>query len=76
MAAWFFLQGPLHVRSGCLLTGLDVASSSVALRSHLLEDVVIQGHVIRLRHTSCKVFTLSGRHDDWQVCARCSFSST
>ncbi|KAL7978778.1 hypothetical protein Chor_013267 [Crotalus horridus] len=63
------LEGPLHVRSGCLLTGLDVASSSVALRSHLLEDVVIQGHVIRLRHTSCKVFTLSGRHDDWQSTA-------
>ncbi|XP_026570118.1 L-fucose kinase isoform X1 [Pseudonaja textilis] len=62
------LQGPLHIRSGCLLTGLDVASS-VALRSHLLQDVVIQGHVIRLRHLSCKVFTLSGRHDDWQSTA-------
>ncbi|KAM3829017.1 L-fucose kinase isoform 2-T2 [Vipera latastei] len=63
------LEGPLHVRSGCLLTGLDVASSSVALRSHLREDVVIQGHVIRLRRMSCKVFTLSGRHDDWQSTA-------
>ncbi|KAM6430681.1 L-fucose kinase isoform 1-T1 [Liasis olivaceus] len=62
------LEGPLQIRSGCLLTGLDVASS-VALRSHLLEDVVIQGHVIRLRHISCKVFTLSGRHDDWQSTA-------
>ncbi|XP_034281547.1 L-fucose kinase isoform X7 [Pantherophis guttatus] len=59
------LEGPLHIRSGCLLTGLDVASSAT-LRSHLLQDVVIQGHVIRLRHMSCKVFTLSGRHDDWQ----------
>ncbi|XP_032086652.1 L-fucose kinase [Thamnophis elegans] len=62
------LEGPLHIRSGCLLTGLDGASS-VALRSHVLQDVVIQGHVIRLRHVSCKVFTLSGRHDDWQTTA-------
>ncbi|XP_070616672.1 L-fucose kinase isoform X3 [Erythrolamprus reginae] len=62
------LEGPLHIRSGCLLTGLD-AATSVALRSHLLQDVVIQGHAIRLRDMSCKVFTLSGRHDDWRSTA-------
>ncbi|XP_070616674.1 L-fucose kinase isoform X4 [Erythrolamprus reginae] len=62
------VDGPLHIRSGCLLTGLD-AATSVALRSHLLQDVVIQGHAIRLRDMSCKVFTLSGRHDDWRSTA-------
>ncbi|XP_062997600.1 L-fucose kinase isoform X2 [Elgaria multicarinata webbii] len=59
------LEGPLQIRSGCLLTGLDVASS-VALKSHPLEDVIIQGHTVRLRDIACKVFTLSGRHDNWQ----------
>ncbi|XP_015275297.1 PREDICTED: L-fucose kinase [Gekko japonicus] len=61
-----YLKGPLQIRSGCLLTGLDMASSE-DLKSHVLEDVVIQGHAIRLRDIPCKVFTLSGRHDNWQV---------
>ncbi|XP_072836505.2 L-fucose kinase [Pogona vitticeps] len=60
------LKGPLQIRSGCLLTGLDVASS-VALRSCPLQDVVVQGHAIRLKDFRCKAFTLSGRHDDWQA---------
>ncbi|XP_048371210.1 L-fucose kinase isoform X2 [Sphaerodactylus townsendi] len=59
------LKGPLQIRSGCLLTGLDVASSE-DLKSHVLEDVVVQGHAIKLRNIPCKVFTLSGRHDNWQ----------
>nr|XP_056718645.1 L-fucose kinase [Euleptes europaea] len=59
------LKGPLQIHSGCLLTGLDVASSE-DLKGHLLEDVVIQGHSVRLRDIPCKVFTLSGRHDNWQ----------
>ncbi|KAJ7312061.1 hypothetical protein JRQ81_006396 [Phrynocephalus forsythii] len=61
-----FLKGPLQIRSGCLLTGLD-AASSVALRSCPLQDVVVQAHAIRLRELSCKAFTLSGRQDDWQA---------
>lgn len=44
-------------------------ASSEDLRSHVLEDVVIQGHAIRLRDIPCKAFTLSGRHDNWQVSA-------
>uniref|UniRef100_A0A8D2Q5I0 L-fucose kinase n=1 Tax=Varanus komodoensis TaxID=61221 RepID=A0A8D2Q5I0_VARKO len=60
------LQGPLQIRSGCLLTGLDVTALG-ALRSHLLEDVVLQGHAVRLRDITCKVFTLSGCRDHWQV---------
>ncbi|XP_077787903.1 L-fucose kinase isoform X2 [Podarcis muralis] len=62
------LKGPLEIHPGCLLTGLDVASS-VALRSYLLRDVVVQGHTVRLRGIPCKVFTLSGHHDDWQSMA-------
>ncbi|XP_066493158.1 L-fucose kinase isoform X2 [Tiliqua scincoides] len=59
------LKGPLQICSGCLITGLDSASS-VALRNHPLTDVVIQGHTVRLRDIPSKVFTLSGRHDNWQ----------
>lgn len=62
----FLPQGPLQICSGCLITGLDSASS-VALRNHPLTDVVIQGHTVRLRDIPSKVFTLSGRHDNWQV---------
>nr|XP_028595274.1 L-fucose kinase isoform X4 [Podarcis muralis] len=62
------LKGPLEIHPGCLLTGLDMASS-VVLRSYLLRDVVVQGHTVRLRGIPCKVFTLSGHHDDWQSMA-------
>ncbi|XP_017596507.1 PREDICTED: L-fucose kinase isoform X3 [Corvus brachyrhynchos] len=60
------LQGPLVIGPGCLLSGLDVGSSP-ALRGHPLRDVVLQGHHIRLRDLPCRVFTLTGRLDDWQI---------
>ncbi|NWX91313.1 FUK kinase, partial [Nothoprocta pentlandii] len=59
------LQGPLEIGPGCLISGLTTASS-VALRSCLLHDVVLQGHHVRLRDLPCRVFTLTGRLDDWQ----------
>lgn len=59
-------QGPLEIGPGCLLSGLS-ASSSPALQGCPLRDVVLQGHHIRLRDLSCRVFTLTGRLDDWQV---------
>lgn len=59
-------QGPLEIGPGCLLSGLT-ASSSPALQGCPLRDVVLQGHHVRLRDLSCRVFTLSGRLDDWQV---------
>ncbi|KAH0619396.1 hypothetical protein JD844_000008 [Phrynosoma platyrhinos] len=43
----------LKIGSGCLLTGLDLASSE-ALRGHHLKDVVIQGHAVRLKGITCK----------------------
>ncbi|XP_035399516.1 L-fucose kinase [Cygnus atratus] len=59
------LQGPLEIGPGCLLSGLT-AGSSPALQGCPLRDVVLQGHHVRLRDLSCRVFTLSGRLDDWQ----------
>lgn len=60
------LQGPLEIGPGCLLTGLTV-DSSPALQGCPLRDVVLQGHHVRLRDLPCRVFTLTGRLDDWQV---------
>uniref|UniRef100_G1MS17 GDP-fucose pyrophosphorylase domain-containing protein n=1 Tax=Meleagris gallopavo TaxID=9103 RepID=G1MS17_MELGA len=60
------LQGPLEIGPGCLLTGLTVGSSS-ALQGCPLRDVVLQGHHVRLRDLPCRVFTLTGRLDDWQA---------
>ncbi|XP_051627283.1 L-fucose kinase isoform X2 [Manacus candei] len=59
------LQGPLEIGPGCLLSGLD-ADSSPALRGCPLCDIVLQGHHVRLRDLPCRVFTLTGRLDDWQ----------
>ncbi|NXK82762.1 FUK kinase, partial [Amazona guildingii] len=59
------LQGPLEIGPGCLLSGLTVGSSS-ALQGFPLRDVVLQGHHVRLRDLPCRVFTLTGRLDDWQ----------
>ncbi|KAI6077531.1 L-fucose kinase [Aix galericulata] len=64
-------QGPLEIGPGCLLSGLT-ASSSPALQGCPLRDVVLQGHHVRLRDLSCRVFTLSGRLDDWQSPAEAS----
>uniref|UniRef100_A0A8C3LUP8 L-fucose kinase n=1 Tax=Chrysolophus pictus TaxID=9089 RepID=A0A8C3LUP8_CHRPC len=60
------LQGPLEIGPGCLLTGLTTGSSS-ALQGCPLRDVVLQGHHVRLRDLPCRVFTLTGRLDDWQA---------
>ncbi|XP_069511095.1 L-fucose kinase isoform X2 [Ambystoma mexicanum] len=59
------LQGPIEVGSSCLLTGLDV-TSSLLLHGCPLHDVIIQGHIIRLRNESLTVFTLLGVQDDIQ----------
>ena len=63
------LQGPLEIGPGCLLSGL-AAGSSPALQGCPLRDVVLQGHHVRLRDLPCRVFTLTGRLDDWQVRGR------
>nr|XP_033798542.1 L-fucose kinase [Geotrypetes seraphini]XP_033798543.1 L-fucose kinase [Geotrypetes seraphini]XP_033798544.1 L-fucose kinase [Geotrypetes seraphini]XP_033798545.1 L-fucose kinase [Geotrypetes seraphini]XP_033798546.1 L-fucose kinase [Geotrypetes seraphini]XP_033798547.1 L-fucose kinase [Geotrypetes seraphini]XP_033798548.1 L-fucose kinase [Geotrypetes seraphini] len=57
------LQGPIQLASGCLLTGLDMISS-LSLHGHQLNDVIIQGHSVKLRDISLTVYTLLGSHDD------------
>ncbi|NWU95973.1 FUK kinase, partial [Upupa epops] len=59
------LQGPLQIGPGCLLSGLT-ADYSPALQGCTLCDVVLQGHHIQLHDLPCRVFTLTGRLDDWQ----------
>ncbi|CAM9452828.1 unnamed protein product [Bubo scandiacus] len=59
------LQGPLEIGPGCLLSGLT-AGSSPALRGCPLRDIVLQGHHVQLHDLPCRVFTLTGRLDDWQ----------
>ncbi|NWV67566.1 FUK kinase, partial [Malurus elegans] len=59
------LQGPLEIGPGCLLSGLNVGSSP-ALRGCPLRDIVLQGHHVQLHDLPCRVFTLTGRLDDWQ----------
>ncbi|NWH73874.1 FUK kinase, partial [Piaya cayana] len=59
------LQGSLEIGPGCLLSGL-APDSSPALQGCSLHDVVLQGHHVRLHDLSCRVFTLTGRLDDWQ----------
>ncbi|XP_038610452.1 L-fucose kinase [Tachyglossus aculeatus] len=59
------LQGPIRIGPGCLLTGLDMASSQ-ALRGSVLQDLVLQGHHVRLQNASVRMFTLTGLQDEWQ----------
>ncbi|XP_064016610.1 L-fucose kinase isoform X5 [Pogoniulus pusillus] len=59
------LQGPLEIGPGCLISGLS-SGCSAALQGCPLRDVVLQGHHVRLHALPCRVFTLTGRLDDWQ----------
>nr|XP_015223920.1 PREDICTED: L-fucose kinase [Lepisosteus oculatus] len=61
------LQGPLVVQSGCLLSGIDLTSSSSALKHLTLSDIIIQGHCIRLGDMALRVFTVLGRHDNLEA---------
>uniref|UniRef100_A0A8C1XN86 Fucose kinase n=1 Tax=Cyprinus carpio TaxID=7962 RepID=A0A8C1XN86_CYPCA len=54
------LQGPVQVHSGCLLSGLDLTSSSCVQRLPLSSDIIIQGHRVRLGELKLTVFTAFG----------------
>ncbi|XP_048402241.1 L-fucose kinase [Stegostoma tigrinum] len=60
------LQGSIHVRPGCLLSGVDLISSPV-LCQYQLYSVIIQGHHIRLQDLKLKIFSITGHQDDLQV---------
>ncbi|XP_037372010.1 L-fucose kinase [Talpa occidentalis] len=59
------LRGPIHIGAGCLVSGLDKAQSEV-LRGLELQDLILQGHHVRLHDTLSCVFTLVGRLDSWE----------
>lgn len=62
------LQGPVQVHSGCLLSGLDLTSSSCVQRLPLSSDIIIQGHRVMLGELKLTVFTAFGAHDNLEVC--------
>ncbi|XP_051548689.1 L-fucose kinase [Myxocyprinus asiaticus] len=57
------LQGPVQVHSGCLLSGLDLTSSSCIQRLPLCSDIIIQGHRVVLGELKLTVYTVFGAHD-------------
>ncbi|RXM34628.1 L-fucose kinase [Acipenser ruthenus] len=65
------VEGPLQVQTGCLLSGIDVASSFPALSTVLLSDVIIQGHYIRLGDMRLRAFSVLGRHDNLEEILGC-----
>ncbi|XP_041853078.1 L-fucose kinase [Melanotaenia boesemani] len=62
-----YLQGPLDVPSGCLLSGLDSSTSPSIRQLALSSDIIIQGHRIELGELKLTVYTVVGAHDDLQV---------
>ncbi|XP_076863002.1 L-fucose kinase [Brachyhypopomus gauderio] len=61
------LQGPLQVHSGCLLSGLDLASSAYMQGTPLTSDIIIQGHRVQLGELKLTVFTVFGAHDSLEA---------
>ncbi|CAB1323640.1 unnamed protein product [Coregonus sp. 'balchen'] len=61
------LQGPVEVHSGCLLSGLEVTSSSHIQQLALTNDHIIQGHHIQLGEMKVTVYTVLGANDDLKV---------
>ncbi|XP_072278918.1 L-fucose kinase isoform X2 [Pyxicephalus adspersus] len=60
-----YLQGPLHVGKGCLLTGID-PKGAAGLRGNHLSDVILQSHPIRIQNLSLTVYSLLGANDRLQ----------
>uniref|UniRef100_A0A4W5MPV2 Fucose kinase n=1 Tax=Hucho hucho TaxID=62062 RepID=A0A4W5MPV2_9TELE len=54
------LQGPVEVHSGCLLSGLEVTSSSHIQQLAFTNDRIIQGHHIQLGEMKITVYTVLG----------------
>lgn len=69
-----FSQGPMDVHSGCLLSGLEVTSSSHIQQLALTNDHIIQGHHIQLGEMKITVYTVLGAYDDLKVAGRCLLS--
>uniref|UniRef100_UPI0037E7F8E6 L-fucose kinase n=1 Tax=Semicossyphus pulcher TaxID=241346 RepID=UPI0037E7F8E6 len=61
------LQGPLHVSSGCLLSGLELSTSQHIRQLALADDIIIQGHRIELGELKLNVYTVMGAKDALQA---------
>uniref|UniRef100_A0A8D1TST7 L-fucose kinase n=1 Tax=Sus scrofa TaxID=9823 RepID=A0A8D1TST7_PIG len=59
------VEGPIHIGTGCFVSGLDAAQSE-ALHSLELHDLVLQGHHLQLHGAPSRAFTLVGRLDSWE----------
>uniref|UniRef100_A0A8D0Q451 L-fucose kinase n=1 Tax=Sus scrofa TaxID=9823 RepID=A0A8D0Q451_PIG len=59
------VEGPIHIGTGCFVSGLDAAQSE-ALHSLELHDLVLQGHHLQLHGAPSWAFTLVGRLDSWE----------
>lgn len=59
------LQGPLHVGSGCLLSGI-APEGGARLCGYHLNDVILQAHPIRIQNLSLTVYSLLGTNDQLQ----------
>ncbi|XP_039618777.1 L-fucose kinase isoform X2 [Polypterus senegalus] len=68
------LRGPLTVKSGCILSGIDL-QSSISLQDCTLSDIIIQGHYVKLGDERRRVFTVLGRQDNLEVSLADSMSS-
>ncbi|KAM3869804.1 L-fucose kinase [Diretmus argenteus] len=69
------LQGPLDVPAGCLLSGLEVTSSSHIRQLALANDIIIQRHRIQLGELKLNVYTVMGAQDDLEVSSDASSAS-
>ncbi|XP_060041157.1 L-fucose kinase isoform X3 [Erinaceus europaeus] len=59
------VEGPIHIGTGCFVSGLDTTQSE-ALQGLELHDLVLQGHHVKLRDAPSRAFTLVGRLDSWE----------
>lgn len=63
------LKGPIQVNSGCLLSGLELTSSSYIQRLPLSSDILIQAHRVMLGEMKLTVYTAFGAHDGLEASA-------
>lgn len=62
-----YLQGPLGVPSGCLLSGLEAPASPGMRQLKLSHDLIVQGHRIELGQLKLSVYSVVGALDDLEV---------
>uniref|UniRef100_A0AAR2J8J5 L-fucose kinase n=1 Tax=Pygocentrus nattereri TaxID=42514 RepID=A0AAR2J8J5_PYGNA len=61
------LQGPIQVQPGCLLSGLDLNSSTYLQHMPLTSDIILQGHRVQLGELKLTVFTVLGAYDSLEA---------